>query len=264
MADQKPSWTLQGSVLVSCNCDYGCPCNFNARPTHGKCEGGWTWHVERGSFDGVTLDGLNFSVYANWPGAIHEGNGEALILIDARADDRQRDALATLMRGEVGGPWGVLAWTWPTIHGPLRGPLRSGAERHLDEDQGRPRAGGGVDDDQESGQRRRSASRHRSARGDHRQAGGSGMFEGLPRRRGDRHGSLRAVHRDRPLQLRLSVTLRLRSRRSEQAPLPDGEQCRRAAQVDLAVHDRRRRDERLLLPACSSPAPRRSVPSSPR
>jgi hypothetical protein len=119
MAGRKPSWTLQGSVLVSCNCDYGCPCNFNARPTHGKCEGGWTWHVERGSFDGVPLDGLNFSVYANWPGAIHEGNGEALLLIDARADDRQRDALATLMKGDVGGPWGVLAWTWPTIHGPL-------------------------------------------------------------------------------------------------------------------------------------------------
>ena len=119
MAGQKPSWTLQGSVLVSCNCDYGCPCNFNARPTHGKCEGGWTWHVDRGSFDGVPLDGLNLSVYANWPGAIHEGHGEALILIDARADERQRDALATLVKGEVGGPWGVLAWTWPTIHGPL-------------------------------------------------------------------------------------------------------------------------------------------------
>ena len=119
MAGQKPSWTLQGSVLVSCNCDYGCPCNFNARPTHGKCEGGWTWHVDRGSFDGVPLDSLNFSVYANWPGAIHEGHGEALILIDARADQRQRDALATLVKGEVGGPWGVLAWTWPTIHGPL-------------------------------------------------------------------------------------------------------------------------------------------------
>jgi hypothetical protein len=118
MAD-KPSWNLTGVVLIACNCDYGCPCNFNARPSHGKCEGGWTWHVERGSFAGVPLDSLNFSVYANWPGAIHEGNGEALILVDARADGRQRDAIATLVRGEVGGPWGVLAWTWPTIHGPL-------------------------------------------------------------------------------------------------------------------------------------------------
>jgi hypothetical protein len=119
MAASKPSWRLKGQVLISCNCDYGCPCNFNARPTHGKCEGGWTWHVEHGSFDGVPLDGLNFSVYVNWPGAIHEGNGEGVILVDERADAAQRDAIATLMKGEVGGPWGILAWTWPTIHGPL-------------------------------------------------------------------------------------------------------------------------------------------------
>src|ERR671935_4129 len=50
------------SVLIACNCDYGCPCNFNARPTQGKCEGGWTWHVERGRYGDVTLDGITFTV----------------------------------------------------------------------------------------------------------------------------------------------------------------------------------------------------------
>lgn len=119
MTIAQPSWKLRGQVLIACNCDYGCPCNFNGRPTHGKCEGGWTWHVEQGSFDGVPLDGLNFSVFVNWPGAIHEGNGEGVVLVDERADDRQRAAMATLVGGKVGGPWGVLGWTWPTIHGPL-------------------------------------------------------------------------------------------------------------------------------------------------
>jgi hypothetical protein len=112
-------WTLKGQVVIACNCDYGCPCNFNALPTKGKCEGGWTWHVEEGQVDGVTLDGLNFSVYVNWPGAIHEGGGEAVILVDERADNAQREAIATLVGGGAGGPWGVLAWTWPTAHGPL-------------------------------------------------------------------------------------------------------------------------------------------------
>ena len=56
-------WHLNGQVLVACNCDWGCPCNFNARPTTGKCEGGWTWHVDDGSYGDVALDGLNFSVY---------------------------------------------------------------------------------------------------------------------------------------------------------------------------------------------------------
>jgi hypothetical protein len=111
-------WHLSGQVLVACNCDWGCPCNFNAHPTTGKCEGGWTWHVENGSYNDTKLDGLNFSVYVNWPGAIHEGNGEALILIDEKADTSQRAAIERLIGGKVGGPWGILAWTWPTIHGP--------------------------------------------------------------------------------------------------------------------------------------------------
>ncbi len=111
-------WTLKGTVLIACNCDFGCPCNFNALPSKGKCEGGWTWHVEEGRFGDTTLDGLNFSIFVNWPGAIHEGNGEGLILVDERADDAQREAISTLVGGEVGGPWGILAWTWPTVHGP--------------------------------------------------------------------------------------------------------------------------------------------------
>jgi hypothetical protein len=111
-------WHLTGQVIVTCNCDWGCPCNFNALPTHGKCEGGWTWHVDKGSFNDTKLDGLNFSVYVNWPAAIHEGNGEALILIDESASAEQRTAIEKLVDGKMGGPWGILGWTWPKIHGP--------------------------------------------------------------------------------------------------------------------------------------------------
>jgi len=117
MAKAEP-WHLSGTVFIACNCDYGCPCNFNARPTHGSCEGGWTWRIAEGRYGGVPLDELAFSVYVKWPGAIHEGNGEALVLVDERADDAQREAVATLVDGGAGGPWGVLGWTWPTVHGP--------------------------------------------------------------------------------------------------------------------------------------------------
>lgn len=130
-------WSLKGTVIVACNCDYGCPCNFNALPTTGKCEGGWTWNVDRGTYDGVALDGLSFSVYVNWPGAIHEGDGEAVILVDERADDEQRAAIEELVSGEHGGPWGILAWTWPTVHGPIAVPY----EVELDGVRSRVRAG---------------------------------------------------------------------------------------------------------------------------
>ena len=105
-------WALTGTMLVACNCDFGCPCNVNGTPTQGKCEGGWTWRIESGHYADTKLDGLAFSIFADWPGAIHEGGGKAISFMDERADDAQREALVTLARGDAGGPWGVFAATY--------------------------------------------------------------------------------------------------------------------------------------------------------
>ena len=106
------AWNLTGTVLVACNCAYGCPCNYNARPTTGDCEGGWTWIIEKGELDRVKLDGLGVAVFADWPGAIHEGGGVAAAYIDERADDDQRAALTRVARGEIGGPWAIFINTY--------------------------------------------------------------------------------------------------------------------------------------------------------
>ncbi|MEO8633571.1 MAG: DUF1326 domain-containing protein [Chloroflexota bacterium] len=111
-------WTMKGKVLIACNCDWGCPCNVNAPPTQGNCEGGWTWEVEEGAFGETKLDGLYLSLYCDWPGAIHEGNGVATALFDERADAHQREALSALVEGSAGGPWGVFRKTFTTLHGP--------------------------------------------------------------------------------------------------------------------------------------------------
>ena len=105
-------WQLAGTLVIACNCDYGCPCNFNARPTQGNCHGQWVWHVERGSFGDVSLDGLSWTVTAEWPAAIHEGGGRAICLYDDRADDAQRAAIEELVRGGHGGPWGIFINTY--------------------------------------------------------------------------------------------------------------------------------------------------------
>jgi hypothetical protein len=103
---------LTGNVLIACNCDSGCPCNFNARPTRGDCEGGWIWVIERGQIDGVTVDGLAVALFADWPGAIHEGGGRAACYVDERANPSQRTALTNLLYGEHGGPWGLFRKTY--------------------------------------------------------------------------------------------------------------------------------------------------------
>ena len=110
-------WSIRGTLMIACNCDFGCPCNVNGRPTTGECEGGWTWHVDEGRFGDTTLDGLNFSVYADWPGAIHEGGGKAASFLDEEADEEQRQALTTLIHGEAGGPWGIFINTYD-LEGP--------------------------------------------------------------------------------------------------------------------------------------------------
>jgi hypothetical protein len=69
-------------------------------------------HIERGNFDGVTLDSLNFAIMADWPAAIHEGGGEAILLIDERATAKQREALREIGAGEVGGPYAIFRNTY--------------------------------------------------------------------------------------------------------------------------------------------------------
>jgi hypothetical protein len=130
-------WTLKGTVLIACNCDYGCPCNFNALPTHGDCEGGWAWHVQDGRYGDTDLSGLSFCIAADWPKAIHDGNGEAAVLIDERANEVQREALRTLVSGAAGGPWGILKNTWTTVHEPRYVVF----EMHLAEQRSRAKAG---------------------------------------------------------------------------------------------------------------------------
>ncbi|HEX5469684.1 MAG TPA: DUF1326 domain-containing protein [Gaiellaceae bacterium] len=108
-------WHMKGTVLVGCNCDYGCPCNFNAPPSTGDCEGGWVWHIEEGRYEDVDLAGMTLGVFADWPGAIHEGGGKAITVYDERADERQREALEALLRGGEGGPWGIFINTYELL-----------------------------------------------------------------------------------------------------------------------------------------------------
>lgn len=140
-ASVQQGWRLKGTVVVACNCDYGCPCNFNALPTTGDCEGGWTWHIDEGHRGDVSLAGLNFSLYVDWPAAIHQGNGEALIVIDDRTDEAQRVALEGLVRGEDGGPWGILVNTITHFHGPVIAPY----EVTIDEYRSTVRAGDTIE-----------------------------------------------------------------------------------------------------------------------
>jgi hypothetical protein len=48
-------WRVKATELGNCNCAYGCPCQFNALPTHGKCHGVYGYQIEEGHFGGCVL-----------------------------------------------------------------------------------------------------------------------------------------------------------------------------------------------------------------
>ncbi len=113
------SWRISGDYVLACNCDYGCPCNFNARPSMGFCQGALAVHIADGSYGDVRLDGQKVAVAVKWPGAIHEGNGVAAVYIDEGASPTQRDALTKIISGQAGGaPFGILAGTFSHVLGP--------------------------------------------------------------------------------------------------------------------------------------------------
>src|SRR5689334_22514813 len=94
------SWTLHGREFANCNCAYGCPCQFNALPTHGNCRAVVGIQVDKGNHGSVKLDGLRMAGIFRWPGPIHEGNGEAQPIVDVRADAAQRTAILKIMGGQ--------------------------------------------------------------------------------------------------------------------------------------------------------------------
>lgn len=117
------TWSIEGREFVHCNCAYGCPCQFNALPTHGRCEAVAAIEIQRGRHRETELDGLNIAAIFAWPGPIHEGAGQALPIVDERATPEQRHALLRIMSGEDTEPgasiFNVFAATFEMVHEPV-------------------------------------------------------------------------------------------------------------------------------------------------
>jgi hypothetical protein len=100
MAD---TWSIEGAWFKNCNCDPGCPCDFNQAPTHGHCHGMAGMKIEKGHFGDVSLDGVKWLVLVKWPGRMDEGNGDVQPILDADASQEQLEALGQILSGANGG-----------------------------------------------------------------------------------------------------------------------------------------------------------------
>ncbi|NOR71791.1 MAG: DUF1326 domain-containing protein [Methylomarinum sp.] len=102
------SWKLQGSYFETCNCETACPCVWLQAPSEGDCKLLVAWHIESGHFGNQTLENLNVALACYAPGDMKEGNWQAALYIDERADDAQVDAITQIFSGQQGGHLAIL------------------------------------------------------------------------------------------------------------------------------------------------------------
>ena len=121
-------WQIKGREFVNCNCSYGCPCQFNGLPTQGFCEAVGGFQIDEGFHGDTRLDGLKFVGIFQWPGPIHEGRGEAAVVVDERATPQQREKLLRIMCGQDTEPgatvFQVFSTTLEKLHDPIFAPIQ--------------------------------------------------------------------------------------------------------------------------------------------
>ena len=124
MATRTETWRMKGDLIAACSCDWGCPCSFDAPPTNYWCQGTYVWHIQEGSFEGVSLDGLTVCWSGQSPGPMHLGHVTAQKVIDSQASSEQREALAKIMSGQIGGPFAIFTAVTETELDPIFAPFK--------------------------------------------------------------------------------------------------------------------------------------------
>lgn len=122
-----PDWEIRGDEYTSCNCDWGCPCQFEARPTHGDCKYASFNRIEEGQYGDTDLAGVVFGFVGCFPGAVHEGNGDIQLILDEGASNAQRDAIRRIVYNEDSDEllthFSVYHAMSSTVHEPVVAPI---------------------------------------------------------------------------------------------------------------------------------------------
>jgi hypothetical protein len=132
-------WEFKGRELVNCSCEYGCNCQFNALPDKGHCYAVAGIVIDEGRHGDTRLDGLKIGAVFKWPGAIHEGNGEALAFVDERANEAQRDALLKIMTGQDTDPFATMFAVYASTVTKMNEPVFTKIDFEVDPDARRAR-----------------------------------------------------------------------------------------------------------------------------
>ncbi len=114
---EKINWKLEGGYFETCNCKTACPCIWLQPPSEGNCKLLVAWHIKTGHFAEQSLNDLNVALACYAPTNMKEGNWQAALYIDERANDAQSDALTQIFSGRQGGHLQILMSFVTTVLG---------------------------------------------------------------------------------------------------------------------------------------------------
>ena len=116
-------WHIKGKQFGNCNCNYGCPCQFNAPPTDNYCHGMGAFLIDDGHFGNTDLSGVKAVSMMKFPGPIHEGKGQMQIILDSKSNEEQKIAIQSIIYGKETEPMATAFAMYfsmmETIHDPL-------------------------------------------------------------------------------------------------------------------------------------------------
>jgi hypothetical protein len=140
-------WQISGSYLEACNCEAICPCRrIDGRPggrsTYGECLGALSWIVTEGRAGDTDLADMRAVLASRYLDDEPGSPWSFVLFIDASGDQQQRQAMADIFTGRLGGtprkqfPWvfkagnllGVEAVELEIDHTPGRGWFTAGGK----------------------------------------------------------------------------------------------------------------------------------------
>ena len=99
-----PAWSAEGDWFDVCSCNIPCPCTFAQPPTSNPCNVIFVYRITQGKFGAINISGFNVVIVAELNDNILDGGTlDAGILIDASANEVQREALLSIFSGGAGG-----------------------------------------------------------------------------------------------------------------------------------------------------------------
>jgi Protein of unknown function (DUF1326) len=116
------SYSVSGKYFESCNCDPICPCRMTdglpgGRSTYGVCYGALAWLVEDGQVGDVDVTGLKLALTVMYDDDELGSPWTIVLHVDADGTERQREVLADVFLGSLGGPHvGLLPWVRKARH----------------------------------------------------------------------------------------------------------------------------------------------------